>query len=174
VITAFATASAELDATWCRLGAADWSLKVIEPEDNADLGTIPLGRLAMSRLLELDVHGTDLGIGFPDWSQLLVDVALPTRLSWLATRRSNHRSFDGTLQGSWLLVAEQGPSWLVTVDGDRAESRPAQPDDTPTATIRATARDLLALLLGRPARAQVTIDGDAVFGRSFSAAFPGP
>jgi hypothetical protein len=174
VIDAFASASEDLYSTWRGLDAGDWSLAVMEPEDNIDLGTIPLARLAMSRLLEIDVHGTDLGIGFPDWSQLLIDVALPTRLAWLATRRTNHRSYDRTLHGSWLLVADPGLRWLVTVDGERTESRPAEPHDMPTATIRATSRDLLAILLGRPPREAITIDGDPTFGRSFSAAYPGP
>jgi hypothetical protein len=159
---------------WRQLDADDWSRDVTEPIDNPDLGTVPLARLAISRLLEIDVHGTDLGIGFPDWSDTLIDVALPTRLAWLTTRRTNHRPFDRTLCGSWLLAARTGLRWLVAVDGDRVESRKARPEDRPTAMITADARDLLALLLGRPMRNNVTIDGNLGFAQSFSAAFPGP
>ena len=174
VVTSLSSTAHELDEEWARLGEADWARDVVEPADNPDLGTVPLGRLGLARLLEVDVHGTDLGIGFPDWSTTLVDVALPTRLAWLATRRTNHRAFDRTLQGSWMLVASDGPTWLVSVDRERVESRPAVADDDPTATIEGSARDLLALLLGRPATRPLLVRGDTGFGHAFSTAFPGP
>jgi maleylpyruvate isomerase len=174
VIDSLASVATELDAEWARLGAGGWSLDVVEPPENRDLGTVPLGRLALSRLLEVDVHGTDLAIGFPDWSNPLVEVALPTRLGWLATRRTNHREFDRSLRGSWMLIASDGPSWFVAVDGERAESRPAAEGDEPTATIEGSSRDLLALLLGRTPPRRLSIGGDAAFGLAFSKAFPGP
>jgi uncharacterized protein (TIGR03083 family) len=173
VVASLGELSAELNELWEQLSTKEWSLDVTEPDNNPDLGTVSLGRLAFSRLLEVDVHGTDLAIGFPDWSHTLVEVALPTRLGWLATRRTNHREFDPNLHGSWLVAADLGPRWLITVDGDRVQSRPATPADEPTASIRGTSRDLLALLLGRPPKQPLLIEGDTAFGHAFSKAFPG-
>lgn len=167
-------AAVELDGEWSTVTVEQWKTDVIEPAGNPDLGTVPLARLALARLTEVEVHGTDLGIGAPDWSTTLVAVGLPTRLRWLSARRSNHRDFDSSLSGSWLLRAVDGPAWLVTVDGEHAESRPATEDDTPTAVIEGTSRDLLALLLGRPTHEPLRAMGDAAFGKLFPRAFPGP
>lgn len=168
-------AAIDLDNICSRLQASDWTLAVSEPLHNPDLGTIPLARLALARLTEVDVHGTDLDIGVPDWSPTLVEVALATRLSWISARRTNHRAFDRTITGSWLLIATDGPRWLITVEGERVSSRPAADDDEDaTATICGSSRDLLALLLGRPRRAVLRLSGDINFGRSFERALPGP
>ena len=43
-----------LDDEWASLDQR-WATEVIEPRDNPDLGTIPLARLALGRLTELDV-----------------------------------------------------------------------------------------------------------------------
>jgi uncharacterized protein (TIGR03083 family) len=167
-------AAGRLDDLWSSLGPQQWAATITEPADNLDLGEVPLGRLALARLTEVDVHGVDLDVGFPDWSDVLVDVALPTRLAWLSTRRTNHREFDRSLRGSWLLVAD-GFRWTVSVDGDRVGSTPADPNvDQPRATITGTRHDLLALLLGRPRRQPLEIDGDTEFGAAFERAFPGP
>jgi uncharacterized protein (TIGR03083 family) len=163
-----------LDTEWSVTAPDDWAKDVREPPDNPDLGTIPLGRLTLARLTETDVHGTDLAIGAPDWSDVLVDVGLPVRLGWLSTRRSNHREFDPSLRGSWLLTAAEGLRWLVAVDGELVQSRPATDDEQATATIGGSARDLLALLLGRPRRRPLRLNGDIQFARSFADAFPGP
>jgi uncharacterized protein (TIGR03083 family) len=167
-------AAARLDDLWSSLGHHEWAVTITEPADNRDLGGVPLARLALARLTEVDVHGVDLDVGFSDWSDVLIDVALPTRLTWLSTRRANHREFDRTLQGSWLLVAD-GFRWTVSVEGERVKSAPADPIvDQPRATITGGRRDLLALLLGRPRRQPLDIDGDTEFGAAFERAFPGP
>lgn len=174
VIEDWEQTAASLEARWATVGLGQWAVDVVEPPGNPDLGTIPLARLAFARLTEIDVHGTDLGIGFPDWSPLLVDVGLPTRLSWLATRRTNHRFVDASVQGSWLLVATTGLRWLVSVDGDRVTSHPAQPDDAARGTIQGTARDLFAMLLGRSTLEPLRFRGDVSFAKSFHQAFPAP
>lgn len=175
VVSSLAAIAAELDDLWSRLHSRDWAREIVEPPANRDLGSVPLARLALSRLLEVEVHGTDLGIGLPDWSPLLVEVALPTRLHWLATRRTNHRDFARSLRGSWLLAADDGPTWLVSVDGELVKSRPAHASsEHPSSVIEGTSRDLLALLLGRPPLQALRVTGDVAFGASFSAAFPGP
>ena len=65
-------ASAALNRAWNTLEPEDWLSPVVEPEDNPDLGTVELGRLPLLRLTEVEVHGTDLGLGLDDWSDLFV------------------------------------------------------------------------------------------------------
>lgn len=173
VLKDWRTLAAALDAEWAVVGER-WSTPVIEPSGNADLGTIPLARLALARLTEVDVHGTDLNINAPDWSSVLCEVGLVTRLHWLATRRTNHRTFDVSIAGSWLLSDDDGLRWIVTADGRDVVSRRAADDDEPRGTIHGSRRDLLALLLGRPLRDPLRFTGDVAFAQSFQAAFPGP
>jgi hypothetical protein len=105
----------------------------------------------------------------------LVEIALPTRLAWLAVRRTNHRTFEAAITGSWLVVASDGPCWRVTVDGNRVESRPAERTTTDvSARIEGTSRDLLALLLGRSTLHPLRYSGDVAFAVAFTSAFPGP
>lgn len=143
-------------------GIADWETTVSEP----DLGPVTLARLALLRLTEVEVHGTDLGVGLGPWSEVFVRHALPMRLAWLPTRRSNHRPVPGDVRRSWLLVAtDGGPSTLLTVDGTSVTAAPVPPDATADVVFEATSRELLALLLGRselPAAAE------------FNRVFPGP
>ncbi len=174
VLDDWESTASELDREWSKLGRKQWNTEVIEPADNLDLGTIPLARLALARLTEVDVHGTDLGIGITDWSSTLVTVGLPTRLRWLSTRRTNHREFDRSIQGSWLLESTDGLRWLVAIDEDRVESRPADHRDDARAKIRGSRRELLALLLGRPRHQHLELSGDLTFAQSFERAFPGP
>src|SRR5438874_166437 len=82
VLDDWEAAAGELDREWSAIDDDRWGADVVEPADNADLGTIPLARLALARLTEVDVHGTDLGIGAPDWSATLVEIGLPIRLRW--------------------------------------------------------------------------------------------
>lgn len=174
VLDDWAEVAARLDRLWGLLDRDDWALTITEPEASTDLGPVPLARLALARLTEVDVHGVDLDIGFPDWSEMLVDVALPTRLAWLTTRRANDRAVDGSVQGSWLLVAD-GFRWVVSVEGDQVTSAPAdRSTGRPRATISGTRRDVLALLLGRRQHTSLEITGDVEFGASFEQAFPGP
>lgn len=176
VLDDWRSAAADLDGIWSTLDDAQWSTEVVEPPDNPDLGAIALGGLALARLTEVDVHATDLGIDAPDWSATLVEVGLPARLGRLATRRTNHRAFDRSIRGSWLLHATDGPTWLVTVDGGRVEARPATPgvEAEADATVEGSSRDLLALLLGRPPRRPLRLGGDLALAESFGRAFPAP
>ena len=162
VVDGLAAASAALEARW--RGVRDWSVVVREPESNPDLGPVELERLLLARLTEVEVHGTDLGVGLGPWSDVFVAAVLPMRLDWLNTRRANHREFDSSVRASWLLVATDLPvRQVVTVDGQRVTSAPGEAADT---VIEGTGAELLAMLLGRaPA-------GFAPPG--FSAAFPGP
>jgi hypothetical protein len=166
--------SVELERVWDDLGDQAWERDIVEPDDNADLGTVRVSGLPLLKLTEVEVHGTDLGLGLQDWSNLFVRTALPSRLSRLGVRRTNHRDVDHTLQGTWLLIATDGPTYSVSVRGDDVESQPADPMTPATAVIEATGRDLLALLLGRPFTDPPQIRGDVEFGRAFPVVFPGP
>ena len=174
VVESLALLSEELNREWSALDPAAWDVDIVEPQDNPDLGPIPLGRLPLLRLTEVEVHGTDLGLNLGDWSEIFISTALPMRLDWLNVRRANYRVFDTELEGSWLLVATDGPTYKVSVDGTKVESRPATPDTRARAVIETTSRDLLALLLGRARIAPPVVTGDLAFGQSFSRAFPGP
>jgi uncharacterized protein (TIGR03083 family) len=174
VVSSLARHGDELDEVWSSLSEDAWRLEVTEPDDNPDLGSLPIGRLPLLRLTEVELHGSDLGLGLDDWSELFVRVALPFRLDWLNTRRTNHRGFDVGLEGSWLLVATDGPIYLVTATGATVESHPADRASPARAVIEAPSRDLLALLMGRAFRTTPRVTGDTAFGHAFSRAFPGP
>jgi uncharacterized protein (TIGR03083 family) len=175
VVTSLAEHSAGLDRLWSGMAPGAWDREVREPDDQRDLGAIPLASLPLLRLTEVEVHGSDLDLGLDDWSEVFVEAALPFRLEWLNTRRTNHRTVDDEVAGSWLLTAPDGPTWLVAVDVDgRVTSRPATPPTPADAVVEAPSRDLLALLLGRPLRTAPRYRGDAALGRAFPRAFPGP
>lgn len=174
VVNSLAVLSEELNELWTTLDSDAWGVEIVEPRDNPDLGPIPLGRLPLLRLTEVEVHRTDLGLNLADWSEIFIRTVLPMRLERLNIRRANHRALDRELTGSWLLRASDGPTYKVSVDGTKVESRPVPRDARARAVIEASSRDLLALLLGRALFTPPVIAGDITFGQSFVRAFPGP
>jgi Mycothiol maleylpyruvate isomerase N-terminal domain len=174
VVRSLAEHSARLDQAWSMLRAESWHLEVTEPTDNADLGRIPLSRLALLRLTEVEVHGSDLGLQLGEWSTTFIDTALPMRLEGLTTRTPIARTLDALGGGAWLLVASDGPTYRVSVSEGVVAATPTTSDSRARAILEATSRDLLALLLGRPLHQELRITGDRAFGEAFSAAFPGP
>lgn len=173
VVDDLGDASSQLQETWAALNDGEWSSVVREPADNPDLGTLPLVRLPLLRLTEVEVHGCDLGLDLPDWSDLFIDAALPTRVAWLATRRSNHRNVDLGVKGTWRLAATEGDIWRVTAHAD-ASVDAVEGDGPADATISASRRDLLATILGRSTTGPVGYDGDIELAKAFGRAFPGP
>lgn len=162
VVASLRKVSDELHSEWQAVD--NWDVRVTEPPENPDLGTMALRRLPLARLTEVEVHGTDLGLGLGPWSDVFVRHVLPMRLEWLSARRSNHKDVDTAIKTSWRLVAEDMDlSYVIAVDGPNVVS---EPGDAAAATISGTGAELLALLLGRAP------DGfaPAEFGR----AFPGP
>lgn len=174
VVASLAEHSAALDAAWRRLSDERWEAVVREPDDQPDLGPLPLARMPLLRLTEVEVHGSDLELRLGDWSEVFVRAALPFRLDWLNRRRTNHRAVDASVTGSWLLTAPDGPTWRVAVEDGGVASVPVAAGATADAVVEAPARDLLALLLGRPLRTPPRYGGDVELGRAFARAFPGP
>jgi uncharacterized protein (TIGR03083 family) len=173
VVASLAGESFWLDQVWRDLTPADWATKVVEPKDNVDLGPCTLSVLALLRLTEVEVHGTDLDVGLDDWSDEFIATALPARVQWLETRRSRDAARDLSIR-SWLLRATDGPAYLVLLDGDDVHTERAEPTEKATAIIEGTSRDLLALLLGRPMRGRLRTRGNIEIASSFTRAFPGP
>ncbi len=129
VVASLADGSATLHAFWSERDERTWAQPVREPEGNADLGRVELGRLPLLRLTEVEVHGGDLGLGLRDWSDLFVRASLPMRVGWLNVRRANHRAFAADLEGSWLLAATDGPAYAVTVQGPAVQASAAEPSE---------------------------------------------
>ncbi len=174
VVGSLAGQSERLHELWARLSPPQWETAVEEPAGNPDLGRTTIGLVAMMRLTEVEVHGTDLDLGLDDWSDVFVDHALPVRLGWLTTRRSNHRSIDTAVTGSWLFAVVDGPGTVIATDGRTVTVEPAEEGTVADAVIEGSSRDLLALLLGRPPRQALTLAGDTGLARAFARAFPGP
>jgi uncharacterized protein (TIGR03083 family) len=174
VVESLGERSRELDRAWASLVGSDWEVVVTESGGKPDLGPLPLVRLPLTRLTEVEAHGTDLGLGLSEWSENFVEVALPFRLDWLNVRRTNHRAFDSQIEGSWLLVATGGPTYLITVRGTDVRSVPADRGASAEAVIEGSPRDILAHLLGRPPAEPLRTSGDRGVAALFHQAFPGP
>jgi maleylpyruvate isomerase len=174
VVAGLREESEALDRTWRGLSPAAWATAVVEPAGNTDLGRVTVAFMALLRLTEVEVHGTDLDLGLGDWSDLFVSVALPSRLDWLNRRRPNREAVDPLATGSWLLVPSDGPAWLVAVDAAGVHSVPAERSADADATIAGSNRDLLAWLLGRPTVGALAIGGDRALADAFHRACPAP
>ena len=175
VVASLATCGDELLRIWSTLTDDDWTLEGSRPGDTFDLRSLSLAELALLRLTECEVHGSDLGLGLHDWSPLFVSLALPFRVALLRTRRLDQPGIPASTAGSWLLIATDGPTHVVSVTQGRVQSQQCAPNATPaTAAIEATSRDLLALLLGRPPLGRLSFTGDVAVGQSFTDVFPGP
>jgi uncharacterized protein (TIGR03083 family) len=174
VVGSLATQSGRLQELWARLAPPQWETVVEEPAANPDLGRTTIDLVAMMRLTEVEVHGGDLDVGLDDWSDVFVAHALPVRLRWLTTRRSNHRAVDTAVIGSWLFATTDGPGSVIATDGRTVTVQAAGHKTTADAVIEGSSRDLLALLLGRPPRQVLTFGGDTELARAFTRAFPGP
>lgn len=173
VITSLSMRSAELHNLWAQLDRPSWTTIVREPDGLEDVGPLCLAEHTVLRLTEVEVHGTDLGLGLDPWSDLFVRAALPFRLRRLQGRRVDLVAVGGE-RGSWLLDATDGPSYIVSLARPFPVVRPAEHGERVTASIRASSRDLLAIVLGRPSEGRPSLSGDAGFAEAFSRAFPGP
>lgn len=168
VVQTFRECSAALDEFWAQISPEAWETTTIhEPQDNPDIGSFTLMQLAILRLTEVEVHGTDLDFGLSNWSSTFTDAALPMRIAWLPRR---HNPSQGSL-GSWNLVATDGPSFNVAVSqGVVSASQSA--DDAADVTISGSKADLLGFLLGRVNIAELAFSGDESTALQFTTAFP--
>lgn len=176
VVASLAAESGLLAKVWAEVPGVGWAAAITEPPDNPDLGAIDLATLALLRLTEVEVHGTDLDVGLGPWSDEFVAAALPLRLSRLARQHIGGPGSRHSPTGRWLLRATDGRSHMVAVAaGDAAvEVTAAEPRTDADAVIEGTGADILALLLGRTARAAVRYEGDEALAAGFGDAFPGP
>ena len=168
VVQSFRECGAALDELWVHIPAQAWETTTIhEPEDNSELGSITLIQLAILRLTEVEVHGTDLGLGLSDWSNTFIDAALPMRIAWLSRRRFPSQ----TSLGSWNLVATDGPSFNVAVPQGEVSTSHGEANQADV-TISGPKADLLGLLLGRVGIEDLITAGDEAAARRFATTFP--
>jgi uncharacterized protein (TIGR03083 family) len=174
VITSLEEASTILDTLWETLSGSEWEKPLIEPGGKEDLGSLTLGHLALLRLTEVEVHGTDLDIGAADWSEEFVRAALPMRVHWLARRRPHPQYADYSIQGTWVLEAVDGEAFSITASSDGVRVQSENTSGVEGARLRGTRRDLLGFLLGRISTEDLEVSGNAELASCFHPAFPPP
>jgi maleylpyruvate isomerase len=173
--TKFVRATATLMHIWHAVPWERWG----KPFTETELGTAQFGRLVGLRLTEVEVHHSDLAVGFGprDWSGELTQTCLPLRLASLERYRRRPDA-DQTIDGTWLLVCDDlDRRWHVRADHAEVaivDIEPASRDDDADVVLRGTATDLTALLLGRQDPAMLAVSGDTERAAAFKRAFPGP
>lgn len=169
LVSSLAATAVALERVWRDLRPAGWA-QPVRPAAAEDPRDLTVHSLLVLHLTEVEVHGTDLGAGLPDWSPGLVAAALPFRLGRLAGRWP-----AVPVDASWALDVEAGPTWVVHARAGVASAAPVDGPLPPVdAVIAGSARDVLSLLLGRHDWGSLEVDGDARVGRDFARAFPGP
>ncbi len=167
LVESFGSTADGLSARWHGLSESDWDRRVVD----RDHGEVALSRFLALRLTEIEVHSVDLGLPALDrWTDAFVETLLPLRLAWLSNARSRADADHG-LNGSWVLTDGES-NWLVRADGADVVTGVVARARSADCRLTGTRRDLLALLLGRPA--QVESVGLPELARGFKGAFPGP
>lgn len=182
VVVSLVDVSSQLYRRMAAVTDEQWELAIAEPAGNSDLGSVTLRTLAVLRLTEVEVHGTDLAIGLESWSDDFVAAALPMRLHRLAARPPGARPPGGpgaeAIGGIWRVETTDGvcPGLAVTIRSDGASVSVTADDLPPTgaAIMRGSAHDLLGLLLGRVTLDRLELAGDVDTAARFSDAFPPP
>lgn len=172
ILRSLTEACASLDRTWDELDDDAWTMTVVEPADNVDLGPISLWSLALFRLTEVEVHGSDLDIGLADWSDTFVAAALPTRLKMLETRRSNHGTVDESVSGTWAFNIDGRTSYTIAAVG--SDVTVAHGDAHADTTFAGTGHQILGFLLGRTALDELEVRGNHELAARWRTAFPPP
>ncbi len=170
VIQSFNESSAVLDETWSHIPAEAWDETTTrEPVGNPDLGSFTLKELAILRLTEVEVHGTDLDLGLSDWSDTFINAAWPMRVTWLPRRHSISKSSPI----SWNLVPTDGPAFNVSVR--QAEVTVSEgTGDNAGVVISGSQAQLLGMLLGRVDISRLAVSGNEVTALQFPNAFLPP
>ena len=175
VVESFAEQSAELADVWAGISPSEWVRPVVESGNVGELPRMPLtiGDLALLRLTEVEVHGTDLGMGLSGWSTEFVEAALPRRISWLGTRTRPNLDDSSDLPMTWLFAATDGPSYLVRIDTARQTTADiATFEATAQHRIQGPSCELLAVILGR--RVSQDLHAHVAAISSFQQTFRGP
>lgn len=174
VVSSLADACDDLDRRFRELSTREWS-RCIEASDGAgSLAGLTLSDLALLRLTEVEVHGTDLDLDLSEWSTTFVTAALPFRLGWLTTHRSNHKPAKTSITGAWVIVAREGQTFTVSAKGDQVEFFPSEVLGNPSCKIEANSIDLVAFILGRKPLDELDVSGDRELAGQFLSAFPPP
>ena len=175
VVESLAEQSAELADVWAGLSPDDWGRPVVDSHEAGEFKRMPLtiGDLALLRLTEVEVHGTDLDIGLRRWSNQFVEAALPRRISWLGRRTPPKLPESAEFPMTWLLAATDGPSYLVRIDEARqTTAEVATFDAAARHRIEGPSVDLLATILGRGVSPDLHAPPPAI--ESLRQTFPGP
>lgn len=155
VIESLRHESGELARSWAALDDDDWDRSIIpHPGDDDTLGAMRLRGLALLRLTEVMVHGTDLGLGMSPWPLTFGQWVLPLRIE--RARIVHPSGFDAVVAFS---PADADEIRVRFRDGVVTADVPC--DAPPDLVVRAVANDLVALVLGRQPAGPVTMDGDA-------------
>ena len=174
VVASLAESATILDRLWEAVDDSEWESPLIEPHGNTDLGAITLGHVAVLRLTEVEVHGTDLGIAASDWSEVFVRAAFPMRVHWQADRRPHPEIADHSIGGTWVLAPDDGEAYSITASPDGVEVRMGDTVGTEAARLHGTRRSLLAFLLGRTPIETLDVSGNSDLAPRFHQAFPPP
>ena len=173
VVESLAENSAELTDLWAGIGPNEWARPVIESHSVGKLRRTPLtiGDLALLRFTEVEVHGTDLGIGLGRWSTEFVEASLPRRIAWLGKRTPPNMAHSADFPMTWLLAATDGPSYLVRVDqAGQTTAEVATLEAAAQHRIQGPSRELLAVILGRGVSDELHASVSAI--SSFQQTFP--
>lgn len=153
VIASFGRESELLHEVWQRVALADWSLPVFELGETASELSMDLTRLALLRLTEVEVHGTDLNAGLGPWSTVFGPAVIALTASLI-------ESWPGGA-GMWLLRPHQAAEQTVVVNPDgSAEGRPVQSGDVADVVVTGPPNSMVAVLLGRAPTSSLDYSGD--------------
>ncbi len=173
--TKFVQATATLMNIWRAVPWERWG----RPFTETELGTAQFGRVVGLRLTEVEVHHSDLAVGFGprDWSRELTQTCLPLRLASLERYRRRpeaDQTIDGSGSSSATTSIGAGACAPTTPTSRSSTSNRSSRDDGADVVLRGSSTDLTALLLGRQDPAMLAVSGDTERAAAFKRAFPGP
>ncbi len=153
VIDSFARETDLLQEVWQRVALADWSLPVFELGETASELSMDLTRLALLRLTEVEVHGTDLNAGLGPWSTVFGPAVIALAASLIETWPGG--------AGVWLLRPHQAAEQTVVVNADGSvEGRPVRASDVPDVVVTGPPNSMVAVLFGRAPISSLDFSGD--------------
>ena len=148
---------------WFRQGAAELVAALRAAPDDLAVPTLmrsdsPRRFWARRQAHETAIHRADVELALAATPDVEPDLA-QDGMSELLLGFGLGRPFAVPTQGRLALVADDGPSWLLTFGGERNRCRPLEAEDRPDAAVRGRSSQLYLWLWNR--NADVTVDGDA-------------